>query len=106
MAALDNHLIHADNLNQFEREFVLPMRNKRDKLWENMKISSTPEAEKEYDMLNSRVCFLDNVLLGGRTVVKESAVIVEYGQRLLTAWEEGKAGAISKSVKKFKEVTA
>lgn len=104
MAALDTHLLLSDDLNEFARVYIMPMRNKRDKLWEDMKGCETPESQREYDTLNSKVKFLEGMEENMRKVIRQDAVIVEYSQQFLSAWEAQKPSGISKSIKVLKEV--
>jgi len=102
--ALDTHILLSDDLNEFERAYIAPMRNKRDRLWEDMKGSETPEAQLEYDHLNSKVHFLEGMTENVRNVIRQDAVIVEFSQQFLSAWEEQKPSGISKAIKVLKEV--
>lgn len=105
MAYLDSHISLAGTFIEFEREYIFPLRTKRDKMWEGISSGvQTEEAMKQYDVINNRVIFLENMMNHQRACVSETGVMVEYAQQLITAFESGKVSSISQSLNKLKDV--
>lgn len=103
--ALETHLILADELNDFEKDYLSAMVKKRDELWENMKdFSHTNEAAKKYDELNCKVIFLQGMLKNMRAVSSGDAVIVDRAQKFIQAFDGGKVTEISRTLTRLKEV--
>lgn len=101
---LDTNLELSDQLNEFEKKYVTPFIIQRDKMWGDMKTSSTPEGEKQYDRLNYKTVFMQSVVENMRTVLCQDAVLVYNFEKFLQAWEEQKPSLISKSINTLKQI--
>lgn len=89
MSDLKEHIALADQLKEFEKTYVAPMRKRSDTMLAAM-TGTVPDEEtrKKYGIENSRTEFLEEFVNRIRKVVGGDAVRHEYIERFLKACDE------------------
>ncbi len=102
--ALNEHIEISEMLNEFDKQYIAVMVDRRDALWNQMRTSQTYEAQIEYDKLNMRVFFLQYMVDKLRSVLKYDAILVARCENIVELFESGKAADMKKAIDKLKEV--
>ena len=104
--ALQEHLELAEIANLFEERTVNPLVEKRTKLFELMKESTTKEAEDAYKKLDAQVIFFTGMLDRFRRIMSFDAVLVDKCDKLIEAYEAGKSSEMVAQIEKIKQIIA
>lgn len=104
MSGLQEHLELADILEIFNERTVSKIVDKRDKLWEMMKKSTTKEAQAEYDRLCAQAMFFEGMSDRFKKIISFDAVLVDKCEKLIEAYESGNSTEMVNMINKIKEV--